>query len=268
MPPIQWLSVTSLDAPIVALAWQYLFASAGHFHVPVQSQIALFTTAWAIYLTDRYVDSFTIPTGASISSRQRFSLQHRNWFRAGIGISLLAITCVLPWLDRATLLAGFVVGCAAVGYLLVNHLFGKIWRTLPIKELAIGTLFAAGVLITVSPLHWPGPQFAIDAVLFACLCALNCISIAKWECDLDREQQRDSIATAFPRSARVVTRVCIALALAAACYYTDPVAISVGVAAAFLTLLNLNVGWFSRDSRTALADIALLAPLMALPFLG
>jgi hypothetical protein len=56
----------------------------------------------------------------------------------------------------------------------------------------------------------------LDAwVLFACVCALNCISIAAWERYLDIAQQRISIATAFPRASGLAPATLALLAVAA-----------------------------------------------------
>ena len=87
--PITWLSVTSLDAPLVAIVWQQMFARAAHISIAPAARVALFATAWLIYLADRLADSFTIPTGAAMSARQGFAVAHRG------GLIVAIFSCVL-----------------------------------------------------------------------------------------------------------------------------------------------------------------------------
>src|SRR3954463_15912958 len=77
-----WLNVVCFDAPIVAVAWQWLFARS--FQVPIArgATAALFLTAWLIYLTDRLVDSVLLERWAPLSLRQEFCLRYR-WLWVG-----------------------------------------------------------------------------------------------------------------------------------------------------------------------------------------
>src|SRR2546423_10615236 len=99
-------------------------------------------------------------------------------------------------------------------YLVANHPLGLIWRSLPAKELAIGTLFAAGTAVALLPQFPTAPAFAVAVIAFAALCSLNCVSIAGWERELDRRQHKISIVTRHPRLPRYLGKICVALALA------------------------------------------------------
>ncbi len=57
LSPLMWLSVSCLDAPIVAVTWQWLFARSLHAHIS---------------LADRVTDSFTVPPNGLTSARQRW----------------------------------------------------------------------------------------------------------------------------------------------------------------------------------------------------
>lgn len=167
-----------------------------------------------------------------------------------------------------TFLVGSVVGGLALIYLVANHPLGSIWRSLPAKELAIGTLFTAGTLVALLP-RAPVRNmiFQIAAVAFAALCALNCISIASWERELDRAQNKVSIATRHSGVARragplcgAIAVVCLALAVA-----LRPAASLVGcMSASALLLAWLNASRSTSDTRTALADLVLLTPVVPL----
>src|SRR3954463_7913322 len=85
-----WLNVVCLDAPIVAVTWQWLFARS--FQVPIArgATAALFLTAWLIYLADRLVDSLSLEPRAPQSLRQGFCLRHRGFWLVAVPLLALA----------------------------------------------------------------------------------------------------------------------------------------------------------------------------------
>ena len=215
-----WLNLVCLDAPIVAVLWQAIFARTFHLELPAGSRIALFLTAWLIYLADRFADARALPLGVPKSLRQEICLRYRRrWVDLLAIVAALDVFVICSRLDQQMLIRGLWLGSAAIIYLTTNYVFGKLWRFLPLKEIAIGFLFAAGTLFTSADrLSWP--TFVFAATLFAVLCSLNCMSIAVWERDLDQRQGKYSIATQWPaakvyiRVALVaLTMICIALAL-------------------------------------------------------
>lgn len=263
--PLVWLNLVCLDAPIVAVLWQDIFARTFHLELPAASRIALFLTAWLIYLADRFADALALPLDVPKSLRQEICLRYRRR-----RVSLLAIVMVLDVLvicsrlDQRILLRGLWLGSAAIIYLTVNYAFGKLWRFLPLKEVAIGFLFAAGTLFTSAD-RFSWPTFVFAAILFAGLCSLNCMSIAVWERDLDQRQGKYSIATQWPaakiyiRGALVaVTIICIGLAL----FDRDlrPLAMCLGLSSVLLSGLHSLTSL--TDERTALADLVMLTPLV------
>jgi len=287
--PFTWLSLVCLDAPLVATAWLWLFAHT--FHLPLQTgnSVALFLTAWLIYLADRFADACSLNPNLPRSLRQDFCLRHREiWI---VTVALVAgFDGYVIWRATAweTVLVGAIIGVLALIYLVLNHPLGLIWRSLPAKEFAIGTLFAAGTGVALLPRPPITPIFAVAALMFAALCSLNCISIASWERELDRAQRKVSIATRHPSVARHVRNLCALLALGAiAVGFTFPSAAPlfacVGASAFFLAWLStsprFDEGRFSNrprrflnrvslvwspDERTALADLVLLTPFVLL----
>jgi hypothetical protein len=263
------VNLVCLDAPLVAVVWLWLFART--FQIPLQigNCVALFLTAWLIYLGDRLADSASLNIGNLQSLRQQFCGRHRElWITvlalvAGFDAYVIYRTTALQ-----TLVIGAVVGGLALVYLVLNHPLGRVWHSLPAKELMIGILFAAGTLVALLP---PPPTvpigFVVAAVFFAGLCALNCISIAGWESDLDRAQGKVSIATRHPRIARHAGRIAlvlgsIAFAMATIFRFAAPLLVCIGASAMLLAWLNARP--IDVDRRTALADLALLTPLVPL----
>ena len=64
-----WPNLLSLDAPLVALAWFWMFAKAwGVVSLPVSLPITMALAVWAIYAVDRVVDSRKSSPRASLES--------------------------------------------------------------------------------------------------------------------------------------------------------------------------------------------------------
>jgi len=264
-----WLNLVCLDAPFVAVAWLWLFART--FRIPFQigNGVALFLTAWLIYLGDRLADSASLKTDSPKSLRQQFCGRYR-----ALWLVLLALVAGFDAyvIYRTTALETFIVGGAVGGlsliYLVLNHPLGLIWRSLPAKELMIGVLFAAGTLVALLPPPKNVPiGFAIAAVFFAALCALNCISIAGWESGLDRAQGKISIASRHPGIARNSGFIALLLgvasfAMAPIFRFAVPLLTCIGASAFLLAWLNSRP--VEVDRRTALADLVLLTPIVPL----
>ncbi len=261
-----WLNLLCLDAPLVAIAWQWLFARSLHVEVPSGSRLGLFLTAWLIYLIDRLADTALLARGTPKSARQRFCANHKViWVALVAGVALFDGVIVFRWIDPATAVRGIKLGAIAAVYLMVNSRLGKLWETLPLKEICVGFLFAGGTLLALAPqLHMAGPSINFAALLFAGLCVLNCASIAVWEQDLDRAQHKYSIATRWSGSGRSAQFGLILLAGSCALLaLLDPRlwALSTCLGSSAIFLFTLSFLSIDRDQRTALADLVLLTPL-------
>src|SRR3954463_11220816 len=113
-----WLNVVCLDAPIVAVVWQWLFARSFGLGVSEGGSAALFLTAWLIYLADRFGDSISLRRGAPTSLRQRFCVRHRTpWIVAVIVIGAADVFVIRTTLEWHTLVSGAVLGSATGAYL-------------------------------------------------------------------------------------------------------------------------------------------------------
>src|SRR5437762_7325826 len=288
--PTVWLNLVCLDAPVVAVAWLWFFARTFHVPLRIGNVVALFLTAWLIYLGDRFADAISLKSDVPRSLRQEFCLRHReSWITT---VALVAgFDAYVLWRTTAweTFLVGVAVGILALIYLVANHPLGLIWRSLPAKELAIGTLFAAGPAVALLPQVPTAPDVAIALLVFAALCSLNCVSIASWERELDWAQRKVSVATRHPCVTRLVGNACLALGLAAvplAIFLPTAAPLFVCISVSALLLMRLDAsrdikeGRFTNrprsrnrginrrslgaDERTALADLVLLTPVFVL----
>jgi hypothetical protein len=261
-----WLNLVCLDAPLVAICWQWIFAHSFHLSVPAGHRAALFLTAWIIYLADRLGDSMSLVAGQPKSLRQQFCLRHKRiWLVSMICVGLFDLIVVLRAVNIETAVLGGVLGAFTIAYLAINHAHSQIWETIPLKEFLIGSLFAAGTLEGVTP-HIFAERSAMifAAILFVSLCSLNCVSIAIWERDLDRIQGKHSIATHWANANFLADMLLLVLPAASGLVALFdrgawPVMLCVGASSLFLGALRYVRA--SRDKRTALADIVLLTPL-------
>ncbi len=268
--PATWLNLVCLDAPLVSVAWLWLFARAFHMTVDPVNFAALFLTAWLIYLADRLADSSSLLPGTPRSLRHEFCLEYRRIWMGGLAL-IAGVDAILIWtrLDHATLVAGAVVGTLALIHLVLNYSLGGAWPPLPLKEVAVGSLFAAGTLVTLFPIRPIPDSFVFSGIVFAALCTLNCISIAFWERELDEEQGKVSFATRYPGFERYLGKFAIGLAAvtgvaAIVLREAAPILGCVSVSSVCLMLLDFLREKVERDQRTALADLVLLTPFVAL----
>lgn len=286
-PPAVWLNLVCLDAPIVAVAWLWFFSRTFDVPLRIGNLVALFLTAWLIYLADRFADAISLKPALLRSLRQEFCLRHREiWITTVALVAGFDAYVIWRTTARETFLVGAAVGFLAVIYLVANHPLGLIWRSLPAKELAIGTLFAAGTTVALLPQMPTTPAFAIAIIAFAALCSLNCVSIASWEQELDSAQRKVSVATRHPGVVRYTGKACLVLAVGAfalAVVFREAalVFVCIGVSALLLMWLGASCDIKERrftnrrgrfvnrpslgvDERTALADLVLLTPVIAL----
>ncbi len=270
--PITSLNLLCLDAPLVALAWQWLFARSFGAHLNWSLRLLLFLTAWLIYLGDRFADTLLLSPGIARSERHRFCQEHLvGWWIAVVVIFVFDTALALRTLDLQMLLLGGTLALACGVYLFLNHLLGGKWRPIPMKEKAVGVLFAAGTtLAVVGQLPGLTISFAFAVVLFAMVCTLNCLCIASWERELDAAQGKASLLTSWPSVSRALKPLGLALVLGALVlavvwHFAAPLWVCLAASSILLIWLH-SATTLPRDNRTALADLVLLTPLLVLLF--
>jgi len=241
-----WPNLLSLDAPVVAVLWQILFARC--FGVPVDALAALLLllTVWLIYAADRTLDAWK---GECHSPRHEF--YQRRW-RELLPV-WVAVLGLAGWLAAERLPPGLfmrgVILLAAVGFYFALVHTGILRGS---KEAAVGVLFALGAsLVAWGKVRTPADAATI--LLFSGLCWMNCIAIQKWEGEsLDWS----------PGAAAVV----LACAASVLLYAHRPVLGGAELASAsgFLLLDRVHRR-LSTDAVRVLADVALLSPVLFLP---
>ena len=170
-----WFNVLSLDAPLVAVLWQWALAQYHQVKLVPGCYWALGLAVWLIYVTDRTLDGFGRAAPAKPSARHRFYRRYRWIFAVGavpLGAALLlwiSLTEIPSGIFWRGLGLGFLVGL----YLL--HFAARAHR---------GLFHAGNVLIfglagaMLYGLHLPG---ALRLITYCALGALFLTSIGRAE---------------------------------------------------------------------------------------
>lgn len=274
--PIALWHLLSLDAPTVALLWTWFIARASHTALPPAAIAAMALAVWILYAADRLLDTRRLnprnPHALSdeLEPRHLFHHAHRRVFLAGIACAAVGLGTLLPQLDTRAIRLYIVEGALLVAWFLILHATRSAHR-LP-KEIAVGLFFSAAVFIpTVARVPTLRPALLPVAILFAALCSLNCLFIYAWEHEGARPGARPPHATTRLALAHLpALAILIAITSAAAGltpHSPKPILAACALSAAALLVLDRNRHHLGRTNLRAAADIALLTPLLVLPFL-
>jgi hypothetical protein len=178
-----WPNLLSLDAPLVALAWQWLFHHSFHLALPFRLQVTLGMAVWMIYVLDRCLDVWSNQDGAPRTPRHLF--YHRHWrpmLALAVGLGSLMLWMAHSHLRPLMFAAGMGLGLLILGYLLLVHRFTRRHSLTGLKEPTVGILFATGVTLSLWIWLTPKPAgFYVTFVIFALLATCNCLLIDGWE---------------------------------------------------------------------------------------
>jgi len=268
----QWPTVLSLDAPAVALLWQWLLAQAAGAPLRWPQEFVLGASVWLAYAADRWIEGWRLAPEAVRTQRHYFYLRWR-WPMAGLWLGVLAadLAAAIARLSRPEFRAGLALLTAVVAYLLSHQLVHRHHRGRAPKELCVALLLAGGAAVfIVAPDPARALVLAAPLALFGLLCFANCALIAVWEDAVDQSHGQTSIARQF-RGGRAVSRagpwvaVGLALPLCLGLSGAPRVAAACGLASGLLlAALDRAEVRLGRERARVLADVALLTPLVPL----
>jgi hypothetical protein len=252
--PWLWPNLLSLDAPLVAVLWQILFARCFHADVSTLAAVILVLAVWLIYAADRVLDardeSIRLP---------RHEFYRRHWRGVlPVWAAVLGIAGWLAWTrlpspmfrQGSILLAGVALYFAAV------HVAPEALRKAWPKEAAVAVLFALGASLAAWN-HLRSVEDAVPILLFSCLCWINCAAIDQWE-------RNESTGW-------IIGLVALGVGLAAVVLLSQNRPVLGGAEAASamgFVLLDRGRNRFTADALRVLADVVLLSPIFFLPIAG
>lgn len=266
-----WLlpNLLSLDAPLVALVWLYVYERCWRLFIPWYGYATLGLAVWLIYVADRLFDSSVADCG-KLEPRHDFHRRHAWFFRPAAGCAFLA-TLALTVLRMPTAIYGYL----GPGILLVAAFFGLAMiakqerQEIPyLKNIIAGLTFGYGVAMTANLFRgeydiWD-MLFAPEFVAFAVLCILNISAIDLWE---HAARSQDEEVAASDELALTLPLILLAgstfwFALHDEVQTTRPFFYAILVSSALLYILNRNRDRFGPDALRVLADAALVVPLL------
>ncbi len=262
-----WPNVLSLDAPVIALVWQEAFAQVLMMELGWVPRVILAVCTWLAYCGDRLLDARRLPAGPVQSARHTFAHRHSRrliivWVTAVVLAALLGLQ-----LPVREIIFGSVWLMVLGGYFLLQHASPFRAKAGRWKEPVAGTVFALGVLFFVAlRVESISPGMILAALAWAGLCALNCLTVAGWDRELDAAMNQPSLARSCPGLERALPwlgLVVAALALGAAVWEGRwlPLALATTVSALALLELARRPGWVSAEIRRVWADAVLLTPV-------
>jgi hypothetical protein len=274
--PLALWHLLSFDAPAVAALWVWFIARSQHLSLPMSSPIAMALAVWILYAADRLLDTRALdqPGASKLSefeARHFFHHRHRRIFLIGISACAVALAGLLPHLDPRSIHLYLIEGAMLFAWFIVLHATHSADR-LP-KEIAVGLFFSAAVFIpTVA--HDPGLRASLltAAIAFATVCSLNCLFIYCWEHDdiaLPGPAPHFTTRLAIARLPSLAIGILLAYIAIAVMQPSSSKLIALACMLSLLLMLLLH-GQRKRMSRVhlrAAADLALLTPLLLIPFL-
>jgi hypothetical protein len=268
-----WLHLLSLDAPLVGISWQLLFAKALRVHLAPTVNLITALVIWLIYVADRILDSYQPAEDAGEALRHRFYRAHRAAFLPAFFAALL-LTGWMAYADLGlkTWRDGLLLGAIVGGYFAVVHVVGGRAQEWFPKEIAVAILFGIGTFMPVSvrvqQLHF---RFLLPFLLFLLVLWMNTLIIeySEWVTlrgrDADRPHESTILAGQHLAAFGAGVGILALSAMASRCFpLTRPILLAEGLSALALGVLGWQWRRISSYSVRVTADVALLAPLLLL----
>ena len=276
-----WPNLLSLDAPLVAVAWLFMFASAWRvdFH-PWQAYMVLGLTVWIIYVVDRLLDVRMRHSDDPTLGRRHF-FHAKHWRKFSVGV-IAAVAAVL-WLTL-TQLPVEVIGYSIPIIMMVGGFFLLVVMVPSTREIpylrnilagmtfGMGTALAGHIYVPTEP-FWEMMQTK-EVISFGVLCVLNISAIHLWEhsrrSDDPEVRATDELSLTLPLIVLGAAALWFAYqdnpgmfgrTVAETESLTRPFFYGVLVSAALLQVVNRTRDRFSMDALRSLADAAMIVPL-------
>ena len=184
--------------PLVAIAWQAIFAKAAAVALEGHHYALLFAGLWLGYAADRWLD---VRSATPEAPRHVFAHRHcRSFLRAWLVLFASALALAFWKLSLREWGASLALAGSGIAYLsLVHAPIGNphvaVWRArLLRKELWVSVIYGAGVGVLVWCNTVPSLALLVAQALFAALVLLNLLGIARLEANTDTLQSQWSLA--------------------------------------------------------------------------
>lgn len=268
----QWPATLSLDAPLVAVLWQMLFARKLNVRLDWHDPVLIGLAVWIVYAADRWIEGWRLDVDTAQTRRHQFYIRHRRpVFLTGIGAIIATTVIAVARLDAREFKAGFIPLIPTLLYLFSHQLVHRHHPLRLPKEIVIAVIFALGCALApavVAPekIH----ALAIPVTLFGLLCFANCALIASWEKEVDALHGQTSLALQLKGRWAIIHALpwlVAAIALASVVLNPDPThpgALCTAASGLLLGLLDLAQPGLGRETARAWVDFTLMTPVVLL----
>ena len=269
-----WLypSLLSLDAPLVAVAWLYVFAKTWRLgYHPWEAYASLGMAVWVLFVAARLLDASMIGgNDARLESRHAFHWRHRRWFRLALMVVVpLLIALVVLRMPVAIYKHLMLAGVMVAGFFGLALLSSQDPREVShTKNIFGGVAFAFGTAITAHLYRYQYDLydllFSREFLCFAVLCILNISAIGLWERNARSPDRESSAADDLSLTLPLILLAGVALshALMERELSTRPIFYAILTGAGLLYVLNRCRDRFRMDALRALAGVAMLGPVL------
>lgn len=252
-----WLSVLCLDAPLIAVLWQFFWAKCYHISYGFSVSMVLGLVTWAIYIFDRRFDSK--------KSKFQWSCHLFQRTRGGFYLRVAGIValCVSVWLSlfvlpEIILSLGFLISGIVLVYLVFVQVvpIEKFPALGVLKDFLVGLIFAIGVIAPLAV--YDNFMKSADYMLtgFVLLCFLNCYLIGSMG---EKEKKH--------RDLKVLVWVAFFVSIWW-CFQSSNVllAVAISLSAFFMACIVTLAKGCSDELNRVLLDLALCTPLILIWF--
>lgn len=267
IPRIPWWmypNVLSLDAPIIAVVWLYVFAKTWDVnYIEPLLPVVLGLFVWIVYATDRLLDCKLKPH-SSFPLRHQFHKAHTsNFVMAIIIASIATIIIALNVLQWSIVQAAMLPLAATLGFFALSFFGSSHQRVSYSKNFLAGYAFAWGIgaglvgLLGLPMLSNWVRLLSAEMLVFGLLCMINITAVDLWvKGSNELDEEADEWALTMPLM--VLAFFCVLLMRTIHKEQTDPFYISILIAAALMYVVNRMRHRFSSDFLRMSADVILL----------
>jgi hypothetical protein len=268
----QWPAILSLDAPLVAVLWQALFARKLGVHLDWHDPVLLGLAVWIVYAADRWIEGWRLDLDTVQTQRHQFYLRHR-WpvFWTGIAAIIATTVIAIARLGEREFKAGFVLLIPTLLYLFSHQLVHRHHPLRLPKEIVIAVIFALGCALAPAVIVPEKiPSLLIPVTLFGLLCFANCALIASWEKEVDTLHGQTSLALQLKGRWAIIHALPWLVFLSALVSVflnpdpSHPGALCTAASGLLLGLLDLLQPRIGREAARAVVDFTLMTPVVLL----
>lgn len=292
-----WLfpGLLSLNAPLVAMAWLYVFAKVWRVdYLPWTAYAALALAVWVIHVAARMVDAGSRghPDGPGLAARHRVVRRCKLCFLIAVGLATAGLVALVVTELPISVFGYLVIGVLLVGgFFVISAVGDRQGREVAYgRNILAGAAFAYGTTMIAHvflpthglPFHfewWPQSKFAQvflpvqgmfslvatrEFLTFALMCVLYFCAVDFWEVSAPAGKGEDDSSGDLALLLPIMLLAVASLIFAFKSHNETlrPFYYAILTAVALVYVINRNRQRLDAEQSRALADAAMLVPAL------